>query len=240
MVKVVAHRGFSAKYPENTIRAFRAALDLDVDMVEFDVHLTQDEEPVIIHDATVDRTSNGRGRVEGMTLAQIQALDAGSWLSPDFAGERIPTLSAVLDLLGGRVRLNIHLKAYASTRAVLVPRVIDELAQRQLFEECFIASDEETLKRAKQTRSELAICNLSTKPLETYIARSRAIGCRISQPGNRQVTPQLVEEAHSHAMEVNPFYADDTDEMRRLIGCGVDGILTNRPDVLLQVRAGKL
>lgn len=236
MVKVVAHRGFSSKYPENTIRAFQEALNLDIDMVEFDVHLTQDQGLVVIHDPTVDRTTNGRGRVEEMSLVQIQGLDAGSWLSLDFAGEHIPTFAEALDLLGGRVRLNIHLKAYDSTRAALVPRVIDELVKRQLLGECFVASDEETLRLAKQICPDLAICNLSTKPIDTYIARSLAIDCRILQPGNKQVTRQLVEEAHGHGMEVNPFYADDVGEMRRLIECGVNGILTNCPDLLLQVR----
>ncbi|MCK5119764.1 MAG: hypothetical protein KAQ78_09275, partial [Candidatus Latescibacteria bacterium] len=80
------------------------------------------------------------------------------------------------------------------------------------------------------------ICNLSTEPKETYIARSRAIGCRILQPGNAQVDRAFVEEAHRYGMEVNPFYADEVDEMRRLIACGVDGILTNYPDRLLALR----
>ncbi|NLN18800.1 MAG: glycerophosphodiester phosphodiesterase [Firmicutes bacterium] len=237
MVNVVAHRGFSGKYPENTLRAFREALVLDVDTVEFDVRLTKDNELVLIHDPTVDRTTNGQGRVEEMTLAEIKELDAGSWMSPEFTGERIPTLAEALDLLGGRVRLNIHLKPLAATGAILVERVIEELKQRRLFDQCFIACDEETLVLAKEICPEVDICNLSKKPLETYVSRSLAIGCRILQPGNRDVTRQLIEEAHRHDMEVNPFYADDEEEMRRLIDCGVDGILTNRPDVLLAVRA---
>jgi glycerophosphoryl diester phosphodiesterase len=236
MVKVVAHRGFSGKYPENTLRAFREALALNVDTVEFDVRLTKDNEPVLIHDPTVDRTTNGQGRVEEMTLAEIKALDAGSSLNPEFAGERVPTLAEALDLLGGRVRLNIHLKPLGPTRAILVERVIEELDQRRLFDHCFIACDVETLVLAKEICPEVDICNLSKKPLETYVSRSLAIGCRILQPGNRDVTKQLIEEAHRYGMEVNPFYADDVEEMGRLIACGVDGILTNRPDVLLEVR----
>lgn len=236
MVRVIAHRGFSGKYPENTACAFRAALELNVHMVEFDVRLTKDEQLVIMHDATVDRTTNGSGQVAEMTLSQLEVLDAGGWFDSRFAKERIPTLREALDLLEGKVRLNIHLKAFASAREVLVSRVVAELAEMDLVDHCFIASDEETIELAKRMQPAIAICNLSTSPFGTYIDRSMAIGCSILQPSNRQVTPEFVATAHQEGMEVNPFYADDAEEMLRLIECGVDGILTNHPDLLMQIQ----
>ena len=236
MVKVVAHRGFSGKYPENTEIAFRKALELSVEMIEFDVHLAKDGSLIIIHDATVNRTSNGKGRVADMTLAEIKALDAGAWFSPEFAGQRFPTLQEALDRMGGKVRLNIHVKAYPFDADRLVPSAVKELQARDLLQKAFVASDQEYIELARRIEPRLGICNLSTTPKETYVSRSHGIGCRILQPGNKQVDKALIADAHRHGMEVNPFYADDEAEMRRLIACGVDGILTNYPDLLQKVR----
>lgn len=92
------------------------------------------------------------------------------------------------------------------------------------------------MEQAKRVQPSLIVCNLSTTPRDTYIPRSLALGCAIIQPGNHQVDGAFVAEAHRHGLEVNPFYADDEAEMRRLIACGVDGILTNWPDRLLAIR----
>lgn len=242
MVKVVAHRGFSGRYSESTEIAFRKALELDVDMIEFDVHLAKDESLIVIHDATVDRTSDGSGRVAEMTLSEIKALDAGSWFDEAFRGQRFLTLQETLDLMDDaanvskKVRLNVHIKAYEYDRERVVTLTVQELERRNLLQQAFVASDQETIELAKRIQPKLDICNLSTQPKETYITRSLAIGCRILQPGNKQVDRDFVEEAHRYGLEVNPFYADDVAEMRRLIECGVDGILTNYPDRLLEVR----
>lgn len=237
MVKVVAHRGFSGRYPENTAVAFREALALDVDRVEFDVHLCRDGVPVVMHDATVDRTSNGSGRIGQMTLTEIKALDVGGWCDKRFEGERVLTLDEALDLLAHKVRLNVHVKAGDEDRAEVIPMTVTALAERDLLETAFIASDQASVMLAKDVLPELAVCNLSTKPKETYIGRSLSFGCEILQPGHAQVDAEFVQEAHRHSLEVNPFYADDEAEMRRLIACGVDGILTNYPDRLLALRA---
>ncbi len=236
MVNVVAHRGYSGKYPENTEIAFREALALRVELIEFDVQLSRDEALIVSHDPTVDRTSDGSGEIARMTLSEIKALDAGSWFDRAFSGQRFLTLRETLDLMDDTVRLNVHVKASGHDRQKVVSLTVRELERRSLLRQAFIASDQETIELVKQIQPELEICNLSTQPKETYVARSRALGCRILQPGNAQVDQAFVEEAHRCGMEVNPFYADELDEMRRLIACGVDGILTNYPDRLLALR----
>ena len=236
MVNVVAHRGYSGKYPENTEIAFREALALQVELIEFDVYLSRDEALIVSHDPTVDRTSDGSGEIAQMTLSEIKALDTGSWFDEAFGGQRFLTLQETLDLMDDEVRLNVHIKASEHDRRTVVSLTVQELERRNLLQQAFIASDQETIERVKQIQPELEICNLSTQPKETYIARSRAIGCCILQPGNAQVHRAFVEEAHRYGMEVNPFYADDVSEMRRLMACGVDGILTNYPDRLLALR----
>ena len=173
-----------------------------------------------------------------MTLEEIKALDAGSWFGEAHGGLRFLTLAEALDIVGGRTRLNVHVKAHEEDRHLVVPLTVQELVSRSLLDTAFLASDQESLVLAREHCPELSICNLTTQPTGTYITRSLDIGCRILQPGNAQVDGPLVAEAHRHGLEVNPFYADDEVEMRRLIACGVDGILTNWPDKLLALREG--
>lgn len=236
MVNVIAHRGFSAKYPENTEIAFLEAIALNVDMIEFDVQLSRDAALVVVHDPTIDRTSNGRGKIDQMTLSEIKALDAGSWFGDEFKGQCFLTLQQALDILDSGVRLNVHIKAYEHTRQQLVSLTVQELARRNLLRQVFVGSDQQTIELAKSIRPELEISNLSIDPEDTYISRSLAIGCRILQPLDTQVDPTFVKNAHCQGMEVNPFYANDVHEMSRLIQCGVDGILTDYPDRLLALR----
>lgn len=236
MVSVVAHRGFSGKYPESTQIALEKALELNAEMVEFDLQLSRDKELILIHDPSVDRTSDGTGKVEDLTLDQIKSFDAGSWFAPQFRDQKFLIFQEALDLLAGKVRLNVHVKAQEHNREEIVPRVIDEFEGRGLFESAYIASDEKTIVFAKKLAPKLQICNLSTNPTENYIQRSQKIGCTILQPKNLQVDANFMRDAHKLGFEVNPFYADDVAEMRRLIECGVDGILTNFPDLLLAIR----
>ena len=237
-VTVVAHRGASGTFPENTAPAFQEAIRLGVEMIELDVHLTVDGKMVVIHDGTVDRTSDGSGRVARMSLEEIKELDAGGWFSEKFAGERFLTLEEALDLMPAEMRLNVHVKAYEEDRQKVIPSTVDELVRRNLLATAFVASDQESLAMAHRVEARLEICNLSTSPPESYVRRSQAIDCRILQPGNGMTTPELVGKAHGLGMEVNPFYADDEEEMRRLIDCGVDGILTNYPERLQELLRG--
>ena len=117
--RVIAHRGFSSAAPENTIAAVRAAIEIRADMVEIDVTLTSDGHVVVIHDETLDRTTNGSGEIFLFPLAELQKLDAGSWFDPSFAGERIPTLGEVLNVVDGRILLNVEIKSEAVARGVV-------------------------------------------------------------------------------------------------------------------------
>lgn len=226
---VVAHRGDSGHRPENTAAAFRAAVELGVECIELDVHLSRDEALVVIHDGTVDRTSNGQGVVAELTLDQIRAMDAGSWMDQRFAGEPFLTLDEALDCIPAPVRLNVHIKAYEETRDRVTVATVSRLRERELLDRAYLASDEATLHIARELCPGIEICNLSIQPAETYVERSAASGCRILQPGHGMTTRQLVESAHAHEMLVYPFFADEEDQMRRLLDCGADGMLTNEP-----------
>jgi glycerophosphoryl diester phosphodiesterase len=237
-VAVVAHRGASGDFPENTAVAFEEAIRLEVDAIELDVHLTADGELLVIHDPTVDRNSDGTGAVADLSMAQITELDAGSWFDAKFAGARYLTLEGALDLMPSAMVLNVHVKAGDKDREVVVAKTVAQLVRAGLLGTAFVASDDASLAVARGAEPGLRICNLSTQPAETYVERSSAIGCLILQPGNGRTDADLVRRAHENGMTVNPFYADDEGEMRRLIGCGVDGILTNYPQRLQVLLAG--
>jgi glycerophosphoryl diester phosphodiesterase len=226
---VVAHRGDSGHRPENTQVAFQAAVDMGVECIELDVHLSRDGALIIIHDGSVDRTSDSQGKVAELTLEQIKAMDAGRWFGEAFAGERFLTLEEALDVIAAPVRLNVHIKAYTETRDVVTAATVKCLRERELLDRAYLASDEETLAVARACCAGIEVCNLSVQPPQDYVARSAGIGCRILQPGHAMTTPELVAAAHAHEMQVFPFFADEEDEMRRLINCGVDGMLTNEP-----------
>lgn len=236
MVNVIAHRGFSGRHPENTLTAFQAAIELGVDMVEFDVQLTADGEIVVIHDDRVDRTTDGEGAVENMTLGQIQALRILS--VHDREPVRVPTFREVLDLLEGSVRLNINLKPTARTRAALAERVANEFAGRRLHERAFVAADDDSLTEMARRDPSIARCSLDTQPPAGYITRSIALGCRILQPGHAMVDATFVAEAHEHGLEVNVFFANTESEMTAMILAEVDGVLTDHPDALTQLIHG--
>jgi len=231
-VAVFAHRGASGTHPENTESALAEAMRLGVEGVELDVHLSLDGELIVIHDATVDRTSNGMGQVRSMRWEEISQLDAGAWFDSQFAGQRFLRLDEALDVLEGDVRLNVHIKAYEDDRAELATRCVRCLTDRGLLERAFISSDQQTVVLARRVNQHLTVCMGCVPPVEKSLHRAHAVGCTVLQPGHAVTTPELVAAAHAKGMVVNPFYADTEAEMRRLIYCGVDGILTNYPAVL--------
>ncbi|MBT4096261.1 MAG: hypothetical protein HOM68_16430 [Gemmatimonadetes bacterium] len=231
-IVVVAHRGDSGNHPENTRAAFEAAVALRVECIELDVHLSRDGELVIIHDDRVDRTSDGSGEVSDLTWSQIKTLDAGLWFGAAFAGERFLTLDEALELIPEPIRLNVHIKTSAETLESVTRSTVSILHKRGLLERAYVAGDETTLSMARSECEHIEICNLSVLPAEDYVARSASIGCRILQPGHAMTDTALVEAAHARHMLVFPFFADEPDEMQRLIDCGVDGILTNEPQRL--------
>ncbi len=229
-IHICAHRGASGTHPENTTLAYEAAAWIGATMLEFDVRCTADGHCVILHDPTVDRTTDGTGPVSSLTLAQVRALDAGR-------GQRIPLLAEAL-AYADRMILNIH--AYPQTdsdRQTIANHLLAAFAQRQLHDRAFIATgDLPLMQRLRQADPAIRLCNLfgARDPDYVQIALSHH-PCEILQPRNAIVTPELVQSAHRHGLKVNPFYADDPEEMRRLIACGVDGILTNHPQRLVQL-----
>ena len=238
MVANVAHRGASGSCPENTLVAFQKALEIGVDEIELDLHSTRDGHLVVMHDAAVDRTTDGTGAIAELTLAEIKALDAGSAFGEQFRGERVPTWEEALDLVQGIVGLNVHLKEGGAPDGNFERRVAKALQDFGMVDESIVACSDDSVGifTGIDPRIECRIFRAGRTP-EEYIRKSVEMGLRTMQPGRDITTRDFVGKAHAAGRIVHVFHADTPEDMRSFIEIGVDGILTNYPERLKAVLA---
>jgi glycerophosphoryl diester phosphodiesterase len=233
---ILAHRGACADAPENTLAAFARAFELGADGVELDVTLTRDGVPVVIHDDTVDRTTNSKGAVAALTLAEIQQLDAGAWFGEKFRGERIPTLAQVFDLVPAGKIVNVEIKG-TSVRDDGLPLAIIRVIEDKNFAERVILSSFNpfALYRAAFLAPRLPRGLLYAATLPIYLRRAwlRPIA-RVTamHPDHTLVTRRFVRWTRAKKYKINTWTVDDPGEARRLADLGVDAIITNKPDVI--------
>ena len=218
-----AHRGASGRAPENTLAAFRAALEDGADGIELDVHLSRDGVPVVIHDPDLERTTNGRGAVAVRTLRELQGLDAGSWFAPEFAGERLPTLEEVFAWAGDRLLLNVEIKDAAAGRAVLL------LYQSHPGVRILVSSfDHRLLAHLRRQAPALPLAFLwESRFWHRAVARAAAAGARSFHPRADRTSRQLVRACHCRGLQVFPWTVDSPETARKLLLQGVDGVFTN-------------
>lgn len=234
---IIAHRGYRTKYPENTLAAFGAALDIGAQMIELDVMLTRDRKMVVIHDATLERTTDGHGQVYSYTLKELKELDAGSWFHPRFAGERLPALEEVLDLVRGRALLNIEIKsnAYEARHPpdAIEKQVVELVRRKNVLTSVLISSFEwKILENVASMEDAPAIALISKYPAEgdnvKLCIRLRAFSWH---PNCRELQYDQVKIMHEEGIRVFPYNVDSPGEYHRMIRLDVDGIITS--DLLL-------
>jgi len=222
---IIGHRGAGADAPENTPAAFVLALEQNADGIEFDVQLSADGVPVIIHDATVDRTTNGTGRVTGMTLAELQALTIED-------EHTIPTLDEVFESLGRRTLYNVELKLLGVNDGGLAAAVADRIEGHGLGDRVIVSCFSPFVLR--EARRHLArsipVAHLRQhrlmRPAHTFV-RAEA-----DHPDQALVDEAMMAWARRRGLRVNVWTVDDPAEAQRLIGLGVNGLITNRPGAL--------
>jgi glycerophosphoryl diester phosphodiesterase len=232
---IIAHRGASGDFPENTLAAFAAAIEAGAQMCELDVQLTADGVAVVIHDETIDRTTDGRGKVAAMSLAEIRSVDAGGKFGSAFAGARIPTLEEVLELAQGRCALNVELKGAGVEREVC--RLV---RAHQAIADTIVSSFQwDALAAARELEPELRMGVLVDQEADAMLEAAIRLRAVSVNPRYDTVGPAMVERAHGEGLQVLVWTIDKAARMRRMMAMGVDGIMTNYPARLAAlVKAG--
>lgn len=229
---VIAHRGASGTCPENTLAAFRRAAALGAHMIELDVQLTHDGEVVVVHDWTLDRTTDGSGPVGAAALADIRQLDAGAWFDARFAGERVPTLAEVL--AGVTLPVNVELKPVGDdgleTRALAI---VDAAAAAARV--VFSSFDPHVLVRlrARAAGARIGVLWEDTR-IEEAVHLAERVGARTLHVRKDVVSRTLVETAGAAGLAVLAWTVNDPGESRHLEAVGVEGIFTDFPERFLQ------
>lgn len=222
MPKIIAHRGASAHAPENTLAAFQLALDQNADGIELDVILSKDDHLVVIHDDSVDRTTNSSGLVHEMTLKELQSLDAGD-------GQRIPTLEEVFENFGGRFLINIELKNYSSIFDAL-PIQVAKLVKKFRLEDSVVISSFNPFNLPRfRSRLPGTPLGLLTQPNQAKKWVWRLFTYDALHPHFSDVDKILVTQLHNRHRKVNVWTVDDPQEIQRLAKLKVDSIITNDP-----------
>ncbi|MGO5065841.1 glycerophosphodiester phosphodiesterase [Clostridium sporogenes] len=235
--KILAHRGASAYAPENTMVAFKKAIDMNADGIELDVHLSKDGYIVIIHDEKVDRTTNGKGEVKDFTLDELKKLDAGFWFSDEYKGERIPTLEELLKLINDtNIYLNIEIKAGYRIYPNIEEKVIDIIEKYKMLDRVIISSfDHYSLVRVKEINLNIKTGMLYEAALYEPWDYARSIKVEALHPNYITLTKEFIDKANINNLEINPYTVNDENDMERLIKSKVTSVITNYPDKAHQI-----
>ena len=234
--KVIAHRGASATHPENTIAAFDAALDQGCDGIELDLQITQDGIPIVYHDRTLHKIGGARCAAQRLDWAEIQTLDAGSWLDPRYAGQRVPTLDDVLDRYARRTQLLLEVKArprdkrtgaHTGLALAVAQRIRKRRLQHRVLVVCF---DLDTLGLVGRTVTGLrTVLNVKaprrmTPTLDDAINRVTALNVDV-----RTISPEIVAAVHQRGTPVLAYTCNTPPTVQRAVRAGADGLMSDRP-----------
>ncbi|MBN2039699.1 MAG: glycerophosphodiester phosphodiesterase [Spirochaetes bacterium] len=231
MLIEIAHRGAMGIEPENTLLSFQKAVELKAEMLEMDVHICKSGEAVIIHDNTVDRTTNGSGYIRDMAYSELRKLDAGK-------GEKIPRLEEVLDSFSN-IKINLELKGEAAAQPVfdIIKKYVN--SEKWEYESFYISSFNHRLLlqfiSMMNNNSSIKISPLVEGiplDLSVFISRLNAYSLNIS---NEFVNSEIISEAHDKGMKVFVYVINDQDELRRMQSLEIDGYFTNYPGSLMSV-----
>ncbi|MEN8253908.1 MAG: glycerophosphodiester phosphodiesterase family protein [Verrucomicrobiota bacterium] len=229
---IVAHRGYSAKYPENTVASIEGGIAAGSDGIEFDLHRCASGQTVLLHDYTLERTTDGEGAVAEATLADLQKLDAGSWKGAQFAGERVPTLDEALKAFDGTdVTAVIEVKAADVDAKDLVGLLSSHEAKA-----CVISFHQEKIKEIKKADSNIR-CGLlvggvpaESDPADWMLEQAKKLGCEVLSINFQVLSPDIIKKLRENNIETWAWTVNDTAVMQALVDWGIDGITTDLPE----------
>lgn len=230
---IMAHRGASGNAPENTMAAFQLAVDEGADGIELDVHLSKDGEIVVIHDDTLNRTTNGTGNVHEKDLAELKTYDAGSWFDPKFSEERIPLLQEVIDILPESVFLNIEIKNSPIVHTGIEQKLVDLLEKNNRLNDTIISSfDHESLYTIKKLAPELKIgiiYNVNFANTLEYVKTFKEAEVYSLHPNYKIIYNRDIDPFLDAGLQVYPYTINDEQLAKDLHAKGVNGLITNYP-----------
>jgi glycerophosphoryl diester phosphodiesterase len=233
----MAHRGWSGKAPENTMTAIRLALaEPAIQGIEVDVQLSRDGVPILMHDFTLERTTNGTGLVKDHTLEELRKVDAGSWMNERFAGERIPTLEEALLAVKGRCTLNIELKATLEMYPGLAEKVLELLEKHEMKDQVYMTSFDHELIRHVRTLDASVQTGLIVLGRPVLVMEQlEAAGANVLSMEYRYLTQELACSVIEQGYKVIAWTIDDADAIRTVMSWHPDlQVCTNHPDRMLE------
>ncbi len=233
---MIAHRGASAYAPENTLAAFELAVEQGADLLELDVHLSADDQPVIIHDETLERTTTGAGRVRDFTLPALKRLDAGSWRGARFRGQRLQSLQEVLERFRDRIGFAVELKAGSGVYPGIEGRVVSLLEVYDVVDRSIVLSFDHPALAVVRARNpdvgRVALIDAGAEPVPEKITAGVPEGATAVGLAARLVTRQRVRAVREAGLDVYVWTVNEPAVMDALIEWNVTGIITDAPDLL--------
>lgn len=240
---VIAHRGISAKAPENTLASFKMAAAISgVDMIELDVRLTKDEEVIVLHDQTLQRTSTGNGLARRYAFYEIRRFDAGSWFHPAFSQSRIPTLAEVLQTIGQRLWVDVEIKSdwfHKEPVGLLEERVLDVVHRCGMDDRVMFSSFDHKLLANLKRKNSSAITGVlynfyhNVGRLPSTLAER--VGAQVFVCAKHELTHTMVEDAHAHNIAVYVYTLNSVNDAKKMLDHGIDGIMSNNADEIVDV-----
>jgi glycerophosphoryl diester phosphodiesterase len=236
---VIAHRGASGTAPENTMASFTRAVESGVRFIETDLQLTRDARVIAIHDLTYDRTTTGQGEIHQLSLKQVRALDAGSWFGErdgkSYAGERVPVLEQILDFAKANdVIFYLEIKSGQAwgIEHVVVATLRDRNASARVVTISFDTTTLDTVQRLDSTMMTGLLCEI---PSPDLVERTVRAGARQLVARGDLITSAITEKAHRAGLQVVAWTINEVEQMRAMIAAGVDGIITDYPERLIEL-----
>ena len=232
--RVCAHRGFNTVAPENSMAAFGAAVGMGADEIEFDLRVTADGEIVVNHESSIDRCSNGTGKLKEKSLEELRALDFGSWFGPEYAGVQIPTFEEVLQKFACRTIMNIHIN---TTDLAAIEKIVALVRKYDCVKHSyFMVSEDDSIRFIQSLGRDLRICvGHDFSRNWSIVDRAIELGAYKVQFFMEYVSKEMIDKAHAHGILCNMFYSDDPAQTQEYLDMGIDTILTNRYNVISRI-----
>ena len=233
-ILIIAHRGASQDAPENTLPAIKKALEYGVDMLALEVQRSKDNQPLVFADVSLDRTTNGEGRVARMNADEIRALDAGSWFDAEFSGTTVPLLSEAIKAVGTKARLMLYLPE-TRTGTPWGDALLKVLKERKNPEEdILVFTDSDSLKSVREAAKDFTYALALGEKVDgwLYLEKADKMGLKCVRPFRSQIDSVLCREAHAKKIQVFAHFANEEADLKSLLELRVDGIVTGRPERL--------